>query len=1190
MRIQHLDLIRYGKFSERRLEFPAAAQDFHFIVGPNEAGKSTTRSAILDLLYGFPHRSAYAFLHGSTELRLGGLLQQGEQSLAIQRSKSRSKSLLDAQGQVLPESVLSAFLGSSDRAFFEQMFGLDHGRLLAGGDAILNAANDVGQILFQSAAGIASLGPVREQLEAEADGLWARRKSGERAYYIAADQLATADAALKAATVRTKDWLEARQQLEALQQRRGALLERLRALQVQRLALERLRRVLPTLRQWQSVQGELASLGQAQLLPADAGARWQEAERERGAARAEQAWLAEQAAGLRQRLAALPEDADCLAQAEPLQALLQRHQEQARHGEKIAAAEAELALLRQQLQQACQRLAWPLPAALEDADADAEAEAALAARLPALPQRSGFAGLARQHGLLLQAGQLAEEGLLDKQRDLQALEAQLQKAAGGPPELPPALLAALADAQAAGDTEQAAQRAEHALARAEAELAQARAAWPGASPQPGASACESERSLPGEARVQQLLQQSQQLDQALRHGLAQQAELAREQAALELAIEQYRQAHAPVELPQLLQAREQRDALWAEIKVGGRAPGEAAAPFETQLQRADELADRRHATAHESSELLLKSQALERLRLQAQSLGHELDRLRAEAATLSADWQALARAAGADAVAPGDFEAWRRGRTRWLQADAELARCRQELAAQQAAAEGLRRALRDALLPLQPELAEPAAQESLGALRIRALQLQQLGVAAAARAEQMERQREELLVALQRERQRGSTAAQALADWQTRWQAGTAALGLPADLPPSAAETVLACLMDIEQGLAQLRELRQGRLASLRREQRALAEDLRGLSERLNLPWGGVQAAVQELRPRLARALDAQREGQRLRQELEQNQRSQAAAEQRLRQAEQGLAPLFQQAGLAATANDAQALLHSIERSEQRRTLEQARQRLQEALDEGGDGLSLSELQAEAAAHEASHEAAQLPLQLAELARQMEALGPEQEQLGRELSLAQQALDAIAGQDAAARAEGQRQDALARMSNAAERYLKVHTAARLLKWAIDRYRESKQGPMLSRAGEIFAGLTLGSFERLTLDFDATPPTLHGLRADGRLVGIAGMSEGTRDQLYLALRLAALELQLGPAPGPESGAGAGSELQTLPFIADDLLINYDDARSRAGLQALAQLSLHTQVIFLSHHAHLLPLVREVFGAGVSVSEL
>ena len=160
------------------------------------------------------------------------------------------------------------------------------------------------------------------------------------------------------------------------------------------------------------------------------------------------------------------------------------------------------------------------------------------------------------------------------------------------------------------------------------------------------------------------------------------------------------------------------------------------------------------------------------------------------------------------------------------------------------------------------------------------------------------------------------------------------------------------------------------------------------------------------------------------------------------------------------------------------------------------------------------------------------------------------------------------------MADAAERFIKVHTAGRLLRWAIDRYRETRQGPMLARAGEIFCRLTLGSFAKLTVDFEARPPLLEGLRADGRTVGISGMSEGTRDQLYLALRLAALEMHI-------------SQACALPFIADDLFINYDDVRARAGIEALADLSKTTQVIFLSHHPHLVPAVREVFGDAANV---
>jgi uncharacterized protein YhaN len=69
-----------------------------------------------------------------------------------------------------------------------------------------------------------------------------------------------------------------------------------------------------------------------------------------------------------------------------------------------------------------------------------------------------------------------------------------------------------------------------------------------------------------------------------------------------------------------------------------------------------------------------------------------------------------------------------------------------------------------------------------------------------------------------------------------------------------------------------------------------------------------------------------------------------------------------------------------------------------------------------------------------------------------------------------------------------------------------------------------------------------------------------MSDGTADQLFLALRLAALEQSF------EAGI-------TLPFLADDLFINFDDRRAHAGFMVLGEIARKTQVLFFTHHAHL-----------------
>ena len=66
----------------------------------------------------------------------------------------------------------------------------------------------------------------------------------------------------------------------------------------------------------------------------------------------------------------------------------------------------------------------------------------------------------------------------------------------------------------------------------------------------------------------------------------------------------------------------------------------------------------------------------------------------------------------------------------------------------------------------------------------------------------------------------------------------------------------------------------------------------------------------------------------------------------------------------------------------------------------------------------------------------------------------------------------------------------------------------------------------------------------------------GLSDGTCDQLFLALRLATI-------------ARSAGQNQLLPVIADDILVQFDDQRARSALQALADFSSVTQVVLFTH---------------------
>ena len=443
--------------------------------------------------------------------------------------------------------------------------------------------------------------------------------------------------------------------------------------------------------------------------------------------------------------------------------------------------------------------------------------------------------------------------------------------------------------------------------------------------------------------------------------------------------------------------------------------------------------------------------------------------------------------------------------------------------------------------------------------------------AAQARTDELRRQAELAQASLRRLSDKAAADQTARDAWARAWQGALAAVALPPGSTVGLAEAALALLAEIDEQLAHIQALRSGRIEAMERDLGDFAAEVSALLAQAApalSAWPPADAVV-ELSAQLARHTAARQEQRRLQAEVADALGQARGADERLARARASLLPLLRLCGL----HDPAELPARVHRSDQLRHATLAAEAELRQIEEGGDGLPREALEAE----QAGTDVAGIPVTVAELAQQQDGLRHELEAVTGELIKAQSALDDIAGQDTAARAESRRQDALARMANAAERYIEVHTAARLLRWAIDRYRETRQGPMLQRAGEVFRGLTLGSFQRLSVDFDQEPLSLCGQRSDGPPVPISGMSEGTRDQLYLALRLAALELHLGQG-------------HAMPFIADDLFINYDDARAQAGLQALAALSRQTQVIFLSHHDHLLPAARAVFGEGLNVVSL
>lgn len=127
--------------------------------------------------------------------------------------------------------------------------------------------------------------------------------------------------------------------------------------------------------------------------------------------------------------------------------------------------------------------------------------------------------------------------------------------------------------------------------------------------------------------------------------------------------------------------------------------------------------------------------------------------------------------------------------------------------------------------------------------------------------------------------------------------------------------------------------------------------------------------------------------------------------------------------------------------------------------------------------------------------------------------------------------------------------------------------------MIEKTGKFFATLTNGSFLGVAAQADENNPNRVNLVAlrqrtddpDGvaETLNTTALSEGTRDQLYLALRLAAIDIHLeNHAP--------------MPLILDDILMTFDDERAESVFRVLKTLSEKTQVIVFTHHQHIAKL--------------
>lgn len=1168
MRILELELANFGALEQRRLQLDHGGRPaLDLIYGPNEAGKSTTLRAILALFYGLEHNSPDARLFGPDGLRIRARISdRNGEAWVLARVKGRKATLRGAQDEPLDESRMRGLLGDLPQPVFRTMFGLDHQRLREGGEQLRNGQGELGESLFQAGLGGAGVHRLLQQLTQEADDLF--RPTGRLpALNDAIRGYREAGRRARDATTRAESFRAQQEQLDLCQRQAEELRLRRRALLSEQTHLRRVMRALPGIARRRELLARRAALGDVVRLPEDSALRRARAQRELEGSQRERKQLATVIAKLQARRAELdiPESLAELHE-EVVRSLRNRLGNHLKALEDLPRRRSELRARTDEARALLRELGQPLALdRIEMLRVDRASQAHVA-------QLAGELGALQER---LAAAEREREVLLAERVRIEALAREADRVHEREP-----LARALVLARAAGDVE-----SRLSALRAELALERRRIAHRLSALGLGGVPLEALAALPwpSDALIAEYRQRIEANEREAAQLHSAMLELERRTQTCEQALQALQQEGAPPTETELNAARLARDRSWESLRGAiEQALSNCERPPEARAPQSDDAAGRPIQLSERIDSYLRASRfadaLVDRLRREAERVSR-LSALVAERASLLAQRESLRLRVGAAAeqrerlqqgweaewrgvvLQPGSYAQMQAlgGKVASLIERVERSDHQAEqhklLAAQ---AEQVRHVLDEGLRAAGER--EGAQAESLASVQLRAEEaLQRIERAVVERAEHA-RESVALSAREQRCEQSRQQAAGELARCQQQWAWRMEQLRLR---PDASVPEALAVLEARGRVLAKADEIRQlrGRIDAMEEDAKQFRRDVHALMDRhlFSLRELVVEEAADELARRYDKARADVAERARLDRDIDEARRELAELERTATAAEAQLAQLQQ----LAAVEDAAALELAERRSQEWHALERGLNEVEDELLRHGEGATLDELAAQAAAQDADR----LHPRLLEIEGELEELDERYRELLHQVGRLEQGMQSLEQDERAAEAAADAEQQLSRIKAHGHSYIRRKLAIELLQREIRRYRDANQGPVVERASELFARLTVGQHRGLRVGFGTDDrPVLVSIDAQGRSVQVEALSDGSRDQLYLALRLASLERFI-------------AHREPLPLLLDDALIHFDDERARAALEVLGDFAATTQVLFFTHHARLLELARQ-----------
>lgn len=1158
MRIDRIDLIRYGHFSQRAIDIPQRQPDFFVIYGDNEAGKSTLLRGISALLFGVPPRTPDVHSCKGPELRIGATISNGTASFSFRRRKGTTATLLSEDEIQIPEDRLNPFLHGVDRARFEQFFGLDHIHLREGGDELLRGEGEIGSALFQ-AMGF-DLRKLLDALNKEIGELFSPR-SKSRVIGSALEEYKQARAQMRRLSLSGAAVKEKQAELERAKASRDALSAETDLLREQLTKLHRIAGNKADVARLQELRTALAVLEWVPALPANARLQRDQAVADLTGATAQIESLTNQIAQRTEKIKALPVSDAFQAHAREIEALNAGTHDYLRSIVDLPRRCDDRNKVIQRAEMEWRTIWHQRPVT------DAEQLRS------AYTRKAEIHALITEHARSIVALEQAEESLRSDRDEHDRLSREL--AASPEPSDPATLLASIDQSKRLGDTGEATSRLQSECKRMDAEIARdlkSLSLWSGTDED-----LES-LSIPMLSTVEQYTRDWEELAGRRRDLFSRESGLAVSIREKQAEVESLGLQASTAGEKELAEARMRRNQVWELIRAFAfektltiKAAQEGLGSsdplpeiFAQQLRRSDEIADLRFSNAKDVAihDRLVKEIASANKDQQSTKL--ELTAIEATFDDLRRRWRSEWNSLTADPLSPAEMKEWiarrqkvldRSEQRRSKENDLRLIGERAALAAGE-----IRARLR--------ELGCDAVKEA-DSLSI----VQNVAEGFARHVEEQRRtirdvRRKLQLIDLDRRKAGVADCKRKLSEWAQKWSPLMIGLLLPPTTTPEQATATLDVLEKVFLQLEKGNDL-QHRIDRI-------GENIAQFEAEATKLAGAIDSSLISFKPQEIAALLQERlvetaKAETKRIELENQNATDEVTITSCRAKTQAASATLHRLMELAKCQDDQQLETAIAAAEEKAKRQEDYNRIATSLVERNAIPDLRQIEDEAF----SYELDSLRNEVGRHEQRQKELQDQVFKAGAEYGRLEEEYERLEGSEDAALQAQTAEDGLAKARPAIAQYLRLRIAAEVLQRAMDSYREKHQGSVLTRASELFSRLTLGEHDGLTTAFgDDDKPVLVAIRKNKQQVEVGGLSDGTRDQLYLALRLAAIE-------------DHAARVAPCPVVLDDILIHSDDLRASAALQVLAEIAQRTQVLFFTHHSRLADLGLK---AGASVIQL